>query len=62
MITMPISVLYKYEGQGLEVAHPSSAFHPCTCGLRGGVAAVATALIGYDDIEVAVGMTMRRRS
>jgi hypothetical protein len=36
-------------------------FHPYMCGLRGGVVAVATALIGYDDVEVAVGMTTRRR-
>jgi hypothetical protein len=43
------------------LAHPHMAFHPYTCGLRGGVVAVATALIGYDDVEVAVGMTTRRR-
>jgi hypothetical protein len=31
------------------------------CGLRGGTAAVAAVLISYDDVEVAVGMTTRRR-
>jgi hypothetical protein len=43
------------------LAHPRTMFHPCTCGLRGGAAAVATALISYDDMEVAVGTTTRRR-
>jgi hypothetical protein len=43
------------------LAHPRVAFHPCTCGLCGGTDAVAAALIGYDDMGVAVGMTMRRR-
>jgi hypothetical protein len=41
--------------------HPHVAFLPYTCGINGGTAAVAAALIGYDDVEVAVGMTMRRR-
>jgi hypothetical protein len=43
------------------LAHPHAAFHPFTCGLRGGAAAVAATLISYDDVEVAVGMTTRRR-
>jgi hypothetical protein len=37
------------------------AFHPYACGLHRGTAAVAAVLIGYDDMEVAVVMTMRRR-
>jgi hypothetical protein len=40
------------------LAHPRVVFHPCTCGLRRGV----VTLIGYDNVEVAVGTTMRRRS
>jgi hypothetical protein len=36
-------------------------FHPCTCGLCGDAVVIAAALIGYDDVEVAVGTTMRRR-
>jgi hypothetical protein len=39
------------------LAHPRVAFHPCTCGLSRGVAA----LIGYDDIKVAVDTTTRMR-
>jgi hypothetical protein len=35
------------------IAHPRMAFRPCTCELRRGAAAVAAALIGYDDIKVA---------
>jgi hypothetical protein len=31
------------------------------CGLYGGAAVVDAVLIGYDDMEVAVGMTTRRR-
>jgi hypothetical protein len=31
------------------------------CGLCGGAATVADALIGYDDVEVADGMIIRRR-
>jgi hypothetical protein len=31
------------------------------CGLHGDVVAVAAALIGYDDVEVAVGTTTSRR-
>jgi hypothetical protein len=38
------------------LAHPRAVFYPCTCGLRGDVAAVAIALIGYDD----VGLLPRR--
>jgi hypothetical protein len=36
-------------------------FHPYTCGLHGGVVVLAAALIGYDDVEVAVKTTTRRR-
>jgi hypothetical protein len=43
------------------LAHPRTAFHPCTCGLCVGADVVAAVLIGYDDVEVAVGMTTRRR-
>jgi hypothetical protein len=39
------------------LAHPHAVFHPCTCGLRRGVAA----LIDYDNAKVAVEMTTRRR-
>jgi hypothetical protein len=45
----------------MVLAHPWTVFHPCTCRLRRGTAAVATALIGYDDVEVAAGTTMRSR-
>jgi hypothetical protein len=38
------------------LAHPRAMFHPCMCGLCGGAAAVAAALIGYDD----VGLMPRR--
>jgi hypothetical protein len=43
------------------LAHPCAVFHLRACGLRRGVAAVAAALIGYDDVEVAAGMTTWRR-
>jgi hypothetical protein len=43
------------------LAHPHAAFHPYMCGLRRGAAAVAAALIGYDDMEFAVRMTTRMR-
>jgi hypothetical protein len=43
------------------LAHPRAAFHPCTCGLRRGAAAVAVVLIGYDDVKVATRTTTRRR-
>jgi hypothetical protein len=43
------------------LAHPRAVFYPCTCGLRGGAIVVAAALIGYDDVKVAVGTTIRRR-
>jgi rhodanese-related sulfurtransferase len=43
------------------LAHPRTMFHPCMCGHRRGTAVTATALIGYDDVKVATGMTMRRR-
>jgi hypothetical protein len=39
------------------LAHPHVVFDPYMCGLHGG----AAALIGYDDVEVAVRTTMRRR-
>jgi hypothetical protein len=31
----------------MVLAHPHVAFHPYTCGLRGGAVAIATALIDY---------------
>jgi rhodanese-related sulfurtransferase len=43
------------------IAHPRVTLDPCTCGLRGGAAAVAAALIGYNVMEVADGTTTRRR-
>jgi hypothetical protein len=43
------------------LANPREVFHPCTCALRGGTAMIANALISYDDMEVAGGMTTRRR-
>jgi hypothetical protein len=33
------------------MAHLRAMFHPCTCGLYGGAATVATALISYDYHE-----------
>jgi hypothetical protein len=42
------------------LAHPHAAFHPYTCGLYGGAAAIATVLITYNDVEVAVGTNTRR--
>jgi hypothetical protein len=45
----------------LVLIYSRMTFHPCTCGLREGAAAVAAALISYDDVEVAVGTTTRRR-
>jgi hypothetical protein len=32
------------------LAYPHAVFHPCTCGLRGGIAAIAAALIGYNGV------------
>jgi hypothetical protein len=46
----------------MVLAHPHVAFHPYTCGLRGGAIAIATALIGCDHVEVAAETSMRRRS
>jgi hypothetical protein len=43
------------------LAHPCTSFHPYTCELLGGVVVVATALISYDDVEVAARKTTRRR-
>jgi hypothetical protein len=43
------------------LAHLRTIFHPYMCGLHGDVVAVAAALIGYDDVEVAVGTTTSRR-
>jgi hypothetical protein len=43
------------------LAHPRTMFHPCMRGLYGGAATVAAALIGYDDVVVAVGTTTKRR-
>jgi hypothetical protein len=42
------------------LAHPHVVFYLCMCGLCVGAATVATVLIGYDDVEVTVGMTMTR--
>jgi hypothetical protein len=51
-----------YEALAARVvlAHPRVTFHPCMCGRRGVTAAVAAALIGYDDVEDAARTTMRR--
>jgi hypothetical protein len=43
------------------LTHPRATFYSCMCGLRGGAAAVAAMVIGYNDVEVAVGTTTRRR-
>jgi hypothetical protein len=43
------------------LAYPRMTSHPCTCGLRGSTTVVTVALIGYDDMEVAAIMTIRRR-
>jgi hypothetical protein len=43
------------------LAHPCAAFHLYMCGLYGGATVVAVVLISYDHMEVAVGMTMKRR-
>jgi hypothetical protein len=43
------------------LAHPHATLHPCTWGLRRGIAVVATTLMDYDEVEVAIGMTTRRR-
>jgi hypothetical protein len=45
----------------LVLAHQRATFHPCMCGLRGGVAVVVATLIGCDNVEVAAGMTTRKR-
>jgi hypothetical protein len=45
----------------MVLAHSRAAFHPCTCGLHRGVAAVVAALIGYDDVKVATETAIRRR-
>jgi hypothetical protein len=37
------------------LAHPRTAFQPCTCGLYGGAVAVATALIGYGIARLLLG-------
>jgi hypothetical protein len=37
------------------LADPRAAFHHCMCGLCGGATAVASMLIGYDDVEIAAG-------
>jgi hypothetical protein len=39
------------------LAHLRATFHLCMCGLYGDIAVVAAALIGCDDMEVAVGTT-----
>jgi hypothetical protein len=43
------------------LAHPRAAFHPYTCGLCRDIVAVAAAVISYDDVKVAIEMTIRRR-
>jgi hypothetical protein len=48
------------------LAHSAStqscaAFQPYMCGLHRGAPVVTAALIGYDDMKVAAGMTMRGR-
>jgi hypothetical protein len=45
----------------MVLALPRAVFHPFTCGLRGGAAAIAATLICYDDVEVAAGTTTGRR-
>jgi hypothetical protein len=45
----------------MVLADSHAAFHPYMCGLRRGAAAVAAALIGYDDVKVAAKTTTRRR-
>jgi hypothetical protein len=45
----------------MVLAYPHVAFHPYMCGLYGGAAVIAVALIGYDDVEVATRMTTGRR-
>jgi hypothetical protein len=42
------------------LAHPRVTFHPCTCELHKGVAAVTAALFGYDDVKAAAKTTTRR--
>jgi hypothetical protein len=37
------------------LAHPCAVFHPCTCGLRGGTAMVAAALISYSGVRSLLG-------
>jgi hypothetical protein len=45
------------------LAHPRAVYHSYTCGLHRSAAAVAAALIGYNDIKVAADTTtMKRRS
>jgi hypothetical protein len=39
------------------LTHPRAAFHPCTCGLDRGVAA----LIGFNEVRVPAETTTRRR-
>jgi hypothetical protein len=51
------------EGLAMHVvlAHSRAVFHPCTCGLHRGAAAVAATLIGYAHVKVTIETTMRRR-
>jgi hypothetical protein len=37
------------------LAYPRAVFHPYTCGLRRGAAAVAAVLIDYDDVGLLSG-------
>jgi hypothetical protein len=43
------------------LAYPHTVFYLCICELRGGAAAIAAALIGYDDVKVATGTTTTKR-
>jgi hypothetical protein len=45
----------------MVLAHPRAAFHLRTRGLHRGTTAVAAALIGFDDVKVAVEMKTTRR-
>jgi hypothetical protein len=45
----------------MVLAHSRTMFHPCTCGLRRCAAAVAAAMIDYDNVKVAVETTTSRR-
>jgi hypothetical protein len=44
-----------------DLAYSRVAFHPYMCKLRRDATMVAAALIGYDDVKVAIGTTTQRR-